>query len=177
VSRAARRTVVLMAVLPLLLVGCGAGRGNQTYHERTVADATNTSVGTIAVRGLALEPPADGELYPAGATVRGTMTLVNQSDQPDQLLSVTSDAGSVRLLQGAPSAATQATAVPVPPTGTATPGFELRGLTRAVRPGEYVRMTFAFERSGSAQLLVPVATGDAAAPRNQRRPARPEGTG
>ena len=36
--------------------------------------------------------------------------------------------------------------------------LELRGLTRPLRPGEYVDLTFRFQDNGSTEVLVPVMT-------------------
>jgi copper(I)-binding protein len=176
VSRAPRPAALLVGalLLPLALSGCAAGRKSETYQERTVADATNDAVGSIALRNVFLAPPPDGEQWTAGSAVPGTMTLVNQGQQADELTSVTTDAGTVQLVKGTPPATQPAGTVPVPALLPADPAysFVLQGLSRPLRAGDFVSLTFAFKSNGSASVLVPVSTGESAAPRNTQRPEK-----
>lgn len=162
------RPTLAAAVLALVLAACGAGQQAQTYTERPTVDGTNVLAHEIALRNVYLQGPADGETLTAGATVRGSMTLVNQGSQPDRLVSVTSGAGTARLVKDA----APTSAVPIPAAGAASPayGFEVAGLTSDLRPGQYVDMTFVFDRNGTISMHVPVSTGDGSAPRNSKRP-------
>ncbi len=157
---ALRPTALAAAVLAAVaLTGCGAGLDAQTYQERNSADSTDTAVGALAVRDIALLAPERGELYEAGDDAEGTITVTNKGDQPDTLLEVTSpDAQDVVVLEdGEPGE------LEVPPLGSTTDTYSLRveGLRSDLRPGEYIRMSFRFEESGSVDVLVPVAlTGE-----------------
>lgn len=154
-------TVALGLAAGLLLVGCGAGQRAQVYQERTTADATNDSVGAIAVRNLAVEAPTEGRVLPQGSNARLVVTLVNEGGDDDTLTSVTSPAAaSVRIL--GPSST-----VPVPRLSS-SPGeysLVLTGLTRDLPTGTYIELTLNFERNGGKTMLVPVQTTPSGAPR------------
>ena len=152
-----RAAAALVAgLLPLVLTACGAGQDAQTYQERNGADNSDTAVGAIALRGLAIEAPTSGLSHPAGSDVDVVLTLTNADDAEDRLLEVTTPAASeVELL-----VEQEAEPVVVPALGTTAGTVTLRlvGLTSELRQGEYVPMTFRFERSGSVEVNVPVAT-------------------
>ena len=141
-------------LLALALTGCGATLDAQTYQERSQADATNTAVGTIALRGLAVEPGGDDRTLEAGDDAEVFMTLTNRDDEPDTLVEVTSpDAESVEILVDG-----EEDTLEVPALGSTEDAATLRlvGLTEDLREGEYTTLTFRFERSGSIEVPVPV---------------------
>jgi copper(I)-binding protein len=143
-------------VLALALTGCGASLDAQTYQERSQADATNTAVGTIALRGLSVEPGGDDRTLEAGDDADVFMVLTNDDDEADTLVEITTeDAESVELLdEGEPSE--EGIEVPaLGSTGTSA-GARLVGLTEDLREGEYTTLTFRFERNGSIEVPVPV---------------------
>ena len=142
-------------LLALALTGCGATLDAQTYQERNQADAANTAVGTIALRGIAVEPGGEDRLHEAGADAEVFLTLTNRDDEPDTLLEVTTpDAESVEfLVDGEP-----ADTLEVPALGSTEDLASLRlvSLTEDLREGEYTTLSFRFERSGSVEVPVPV---------------------
>lgn len=156
------------------LVGCGSGQSAQTYKQRTAADSTNTQLGSLALRNLAITaPPGDALLATGGdAVVRGT--FVNEGDQADMLVGATSDAATTVALKAGDAAVPS---VAVPPNGLSAgdASIVLQGLTRPLRPGDYVTVTLHFARNGRSDVLVPVqadpnrvrptpATGETTAP-------------
>lgn len=154
----------LAALLGLsLLTGCGAGLDPQTYRERASADATNTAVGQLALRNLAVLPPSSGPTYQPGSEARMSMTVVNQGQQPDRLVAVrTAVAGSVTVVRSSGPVPS----LEVPALGTAEGYFlALKGLTRSLRPGEYIAVDMQFAVNGQKQILVPVALTGSPAPR------------
>ena len=160
--RPAARPLAAPAValaLGLALTGCGAGFEAQTYQERTVADASNDAAGAIAVRNVHVVAPAEASGHPAGSDVALELVLANDGGEDDRLVEVTTDAAaSVQLLQdGTPVDSIPLTALGT--TGTST-GALLQGLTRDLRAGEYVELTFRFDRNGSTTVQVPVATSE-----------------
>lgn len=168
------RRLALAGVLALSLTGCGAGLDAMTYQERTVADATQVNLGSLAVRNITVLPPAGGRVHEAGADARGTFRVVSTGTQPDRLLEVTSAAASevVLTVDGRPGP------VVVPPRGSTEEraAFILRGLTNDLGTGEYVTMTFRFEQAGSIEVLVPVAvTGRTQRPAFTGEPGSEEG--
>ena len=153
-GRSAAR-VLVAGVLPLALVGCGASRDAQTYQERSQADATNTAVGTLYIRGLAVLPPEEDRAFAVGQDAEAVLVVVNNADEPDVLEEISSDASeSVEVLVDERPASLE-----VPALGSTgnTARLRLVGLTRQLREGEYVTMTFRWRDNGSLEVPVPVA--------------------
>jgi copper(I)-binding protein len=174
----ARRTTTLLAaaVLPLAVSACGSNLDPQTYRERTTQDAANTQVGALALRNVAIEPPAAGQSELAiGADAQATLAVVSTSTEKDALTAVSSPAASAtELVDGSGHAVTS---VEIPANGTAgfgDFGVVLRGLTKALRPGMYVEMTFSFRNNGRATFKVPVAVYDNPVPRASFAPKEHE---
>jgi len=153
VRRAA--AALLAGVLPLALAACGATRDAQTYQERSQADASNTAVGTLALRGVAILPPEEGRTYAAGDDAEAVFVVTNNDDQPDTLLDVTAEGVEdvEVLVDGEPGE------LEVPALGSTEEQGSLRlvGLEEELTEGEYLTLTFRFEGNGSVELPVPVA--------------------
>ena len=144
------------AALALALTGCGATLDAQTYQERSQSDATNTAVGTLALRGLSVEPGGDDRTHEAGADAEVFMTITNRDDEPDTLVEVTTpDAESVEVLLDGEEGTLE-----IPALGSTEDAASLRlvSLTEELREGEYTTLTFRFERNGSIEVPVPVRT-------------------
>ena len=161
--------------LALGLTGCGSGLKAQTYQERATADATNEAIGALAVRNVSVLPPRDADTYPVGSDARVTLTVVNEGDQPDRLVSATTDAATSVAVAAANGTATS---LSVPAQGEAA-GYTLvlRGLTRELRPGTYITLTLSFQVNGSEQFLVPVAVTGSPAPSSTYKPADTDSAG
>jgi copper(I)-binding protein len=178
-SRPVRLALVTAAVLGLS--ACGASLDAQTYQERNNAESTDTAVGTLALRDLAVEPPS-GERYDVGDDAGVSITVTNAAPEQDRLAEVTSpDAEEVAVVDEDG----EETEMQVPSLGS-TQGLvqlELRGLTRELRSGEYVTLQLRFEQNGATEVLVPVilsgrATGRSTpASASRRRGAGPAGSG
>ena len=171
-----RSTLVAALLLPLALAGCGVGLDPQTYRERTTQDATNTSVGDLALRNVAISPPESGSAELAvGKDAQVTLAVVSTSQEKDTLVSVSSPvATSTELVAGSGA---PVPSVEIPASGTAGYGdfaVVLRGLTKALRPGMYVEMTFAFQNSGRVTLDVPVKVYTDPVPRESFEPKEHE---
>lgn len=152
-----RLALGLLAVATAMSVSaCGASRDAQTYQARTNAEATGAAVGQLAIRGVAVESPRTAQGYEVGDDAVVTITVVNAGADEDRLVEVTSSAaGEVAVIAGDDEGD-----LVVPPLGS-TGDFvtlELRGLTRALRPGEYVDLSLRFADNGTTDLLVPVMT-------------------
>jgi len=151
-----RGAVTLLAgVLPLLLSACGAERDAQTYQERSQADASNTSVGTLALRGVAILPPEEGRTFAAGDDAEAVFVVTNNDDEDDRLLEVTVEGveSTEVLVDGEPGE------LVVPALGSTEEraSLQLTGLEEELTEGEYLTMTFRFEDNGSVEIPVPVA--------------------
>ena len=166
----ARRTTTLLAaaLLPLAVTACGVNQDPQTYRARSTQDATNADLGELALRDVAIQPPAAGTRdLPAGSDALVSLTVISTSAQPDQLVSVSSPAAAaVELVDGTGHTMPGLT---VPGQGSLGPsdfGLVLRGLTAALTPGRYVDMTFVFQRNGRRTGHVPVKVYDSPLPRD-----------
>ena len=153
---ARRSAAVLVAgVLPLALTACGAERDAQTYQERSQADASNTAVGTLALRGVAILPPEDDRTYAAGEDAEAVFVVTNNDDSDDRLLEVTAEGVEQVevLVDGEPGE------LVVPALGSTEERGSLRlvGLEEELTEGEYLTMTFRFEDNGTVEFPVPVA--------------------
>lgn len=160
--------------LTAALAGCGAGLKAQTYQTRNAGDASNVNVGALSVRNVSVLPPAGGRIHPVGGQAPGVLAITNTGSQPDRLIEASSPgAAEVVLTQdGKPGG------VDVPASGSTgeSAGFVLQGLTAPLGTGEYVTMTLRFERSGTVEVLVPVAvTGRSQRPSRTGEPGSPEG--
>ena len=156
-STTARRLALglLAATTAASLTACGAGLDAETYAERNSAEAVGASTGALALRNVAVEAPPSGLEYEVGEDATVTVTVTSRSTQSDTLVEVTSSAArEVAVLAGGREGD-----LVVPPQGS-TGDFvtlELRGLTRPLRSGEYVDLTFRFADNGSVQVLAPIA--------------------
>ncbi len=157
--------IVVCCAAALALVGCSAGQITQTDSQVAAVDGTYGDVGnSIALRDVLLPyPPNPTGTYPAGSSVPVVLTIINQSDQPDELVAVTSSSGQALVLgaaQIAPGTTVISTAGSAGPTSPLVVG-ELRILLRTTVPlhaGLTTPITFQFRHAGTLTLPVPMAT-------------------
>ncbi len=150
----AARRPVLGVLLALALTGCGATLDAQTYQERNQADAANSAVGTLALRGISVEPGGEDRVHEAGEDAEVFLVMTNRDDEADTLLEVTTpDAESVEILVDG-----QEDTLEVPALGSTEDVASLRlvSLTEDLAEGEYTTLTFRFERNGTVEIPVPV---------------------
>jgi copper(I)-binding protein len=170
----ARRTTILLAatVLPLVLTSCGVGLDPLSYRERTTQDATNANVGDLALRDVAIQPPAAGQSeLGVGKDAQLTLAIVSVGKDADTLTSVTTPAASsTELVDGSGHAVTSVDIAALGSLGIGDFGVVLRGLTKALRPGMYADVTFAFAKNGRVTLQVPVKVYDNPVPRDSFAP-------
>jgi copper(I)-binding protein len=150
--------VPLALALPLALAGCGANFEAQTYQERTVADGTNSATGAIAVRNVTVLPSEEEEgVLSAGDDAEVVLTLTNDGPEDDQLVEVTSPAADDVEITDSGRTTSSFELPRLGTTGTGL-GLTLTGLSEDLRPGQYVEITFRFERNGEVTVSAPVAT-------------------
>lgn len=155
------------------LSGCGAGQQAQVYQPRTAAAGTSAQVGDLAVRNVFVQAPTSDRLLPRGGDAQVEVYVANESSEPDMLTTAASaDATSATLLQGA----RPVQSMPVPALGVGGPGYTivLHGLTRNLRPVDYVQLTLSFAVNGHTDLLVPVQSPVDVTSESTDSPARAE---
>ncbi|HEV7421736.1 MAG TPA: hypothetical protein VGO30_18090, partial [Mycobacterium sp.] len=97
----------------VVLTGCSAGQVSQTAIQEPAVNGTNTWAGDptsgVALRNVHLRAAQNSDYVRPGSTVDLLFVAVNESPaEPDRLLSITTDIGTVTLT-GDPT---------VPPAGT-----------------------------------------------------------
>ncbi|MGY1694738.1 copper chaperone PCu(A)C [Geodermatophilus sp. SYSU D00814] len=154
-----RRGLAAAGAALVLLVGCDAGKDAATETEAPATAGVNAQAGSVQVVDAFLDTSGT---VPAGGDVDLRAALVNDGDEEDRLVTVsTAAAASVELLgeDGAPAAG----GIPVPAGGTvdATSGpvrLRLTGLTEDLPVGQSVPVTFEFAVAGDVAAQVPVGT-------------------
>ncbi len=92
---------VLGCAAALVLSGCGAGQITATSQQQAAIDGSNGRAGPMLVRNVVLAyPENETNLYPKGAEVPLELVIVNEDDQPDTLVAVSTPAARAVLIQG-----------------------------------------------------------------------------
>ncbi|MEX2292040.1 MAG: copper chaperone PCu(A)C [Mycobacteriales bacterium] len=147
---------LLAAATAVAVSGCGASLDAQTYQQRSNAESSGAAVGALALRNVGVLAPSSGERYEIGDDARATVTVANAGPDEDRLIEVTSSAA--REVAVVTDGAGDELVVPGQGSTGSSVHLQLRGLTRPLRPGEYVDLVFRFARNGTTEVLVPVAT-------------------
>lgn len=147
-----------------MLVGCA---GNQAGYDAPAVDGTSGNIGnTIALRDVMIPNPHDPQdSYPAGSTVPVLVAIVNQGNQTDKLIAVTSPAagqvqmvGTTDIPPGSTVLSTASSALSNAPITTPLVAGQLRitlTLNRILRDGLSIPVTFQFRHAGTVTLSVP----------------------
>lgn len=154
------------AVIGLLTVtGCGSGQIAQTANDASVVTGAAVNVGDIAVRDAEIEFPSGGgpagAAYRTGGTAPVSMTIINESDGIDRLVSASSPvAGSVRI-DGDTSLPGHHVLVTGSRPGAGQPDttqvrLALTSLTQDIRPGLNYPLMLTFQRAGTVTVNLPV---------------------
>ena len=155
-GRTAAAALALLGVATL--AGCGAGRDAQTYQERRQADSTTVGVGDLVLSNVAVRPPEDSDEYEVGEDAEARVFITNRASEEDRLVSVTTPAAQkVTILDEGEGGASGGTDAPGVVQERAEVTLLLEGLKQPLRTGEFITMSFRFERNGTVEALVPIA--------------------
>ncbi len=172
----------LLGLAVALAAGCAAGQVTQTDESVPAVNGAIGDVGTIGLRDVVLGYPGGEEVfgYEKGGEAPLLLTIVNSSDQADQLVSVTTPSASEVVVEGTTTIPgsfavtsvddagtagvlrppTQSAASPLNPADPPLRFGELRivltGLTGPIRPGLPTYITFRFRDAGDLTLRVPI---------------------
>ena len=157
--------ILISCVVALAVVGCA----NQATPDVSAVDGAFGNAGnTIALRDVLIpDPHTPQEAYGAGSTVPVLLAIVNQGNQADELVSVTSPAASQVQMVGttdippgdtvisstASSASTNA--LPTSPMVVGKLRIMLT-LNHVLRAGLGIPLTFTFQDAGTVTLWVPI---------------------
>ncbi len=184
--RAATMGVLLLS--PVVLSACSAGQVTQTVTQERDKVGAMAQAGDLTIRAVRLESPSGGT-YDSGDEAELQMAIVNAGDEPDALVGISGEGfGDVEFDSGSAATASP-TATPAP---TGTPGsrpssdteIEIPGrgtifigtdgasvtltdLEQSLTTGQYLELTFEFEKAGEVTLPVTVATPDEALERGE----------
>ncbi len=184
-NRALRATAMGVLLLsPVALGACSAGQVPQTAtQEQNLGNQAD--VADLQLRALELPYPTGG-IYTSGDDARLLGAVASTSDTDDTLTSITGDAfDSVAVVDpnapsGAPAGGSGALDLTVPAGGTlflgngTGPSVTLVGLSKELTVGEYVDVTFTFERAGEVTVPVPVGVAGRDLPRGEPFDFHPE---
>jgi copper(I)-binding protein len=158
-----------VAVVPVALAGCGAGQRAQTANEFSVVDGASANVGLMGVRNAGITAPADPAGYTKGGQATLSMTVINNGNSADTLVSVTTPSAARATIAAptptaaASTAATATTGISVPANGAVAVGtatgsakITLANLSARLVPGELVSVTMNFRGAGQVTLQLPV---------------------
>ncbi|WSG63458.1 hypothetical protein OHB12_27145 [Nocardia sp. NBC_01730] len=168
----------LAAGAAIALSGCGAGQIAQTASQVAAVNGNHADVGRIALRNVHIVYPAEGGGYTnaKGGKAAIALSIVNNGESvTDQLASITTDLGTVKITPAAGKSAVelapQQTVVAAPRQGDhgsrpaaddpeANPILiEITGLTKDITPGLTYNVSFNFKQNGTVQVQVPVDAG------------------
>jgi hypothetical protein len=155
--------IIISCAVALALVGCA----NQKTPDVSAVDGAFGNAGnTIALRDVLIpNPHTPQEAYPAESTVPVLLAIVNQGNQADKLVAVTSPAASQVQMMGTTDippgdtviSTTGSAPINAPPTSP-TVVDRLRimlTLNRVLHAGRNIPLTFEFQHAGTVTLLVP----------------------
>jgi copper(I)-binding protein len=156
---------VCALTVALSVVGCAAGQITQTDRQVAAVDGASGNVGNaIALRDVYIPFPSNKDgTYPAGSTVPVILTVINQGNSPDELISVSSPAAGQAVVLGTTQIPAGTTVIST--TGSAGPTSplvvgELRVLLTTSQPlhaGLNTPLTFQFRNAGKITIMVPMA--------------------
>ncbi len=154
-----------LAACGLILTGCGAGQISQSAGQEAAVNGTSAGVKTIALRNVHILAEQTSDFLQPGSTVPLMFVAANESaDVNDQLISVTSDVGSIALegdaaipAQGLLVVGGGGEAEPMGATGT--PAAEVT-LAKPITNGLTYNFTFTFEKAGTTTVAVPISAGE-----------------
>ncbi|MGD1255507.1 hypothetical protein ACKUT9_14810 [Mycobacterium seoulense] len=167
--------VGLIAVVSVLLSGCGAGQVSQMAVQEPAINGNKVTFNNVALRNIRMQAAQTGDFLQPGRAVDLLLVAINQSpDTPDRLVSITSDVGTVTLsgdgrlpaggmlFIGTP----EGQKVPPGPMGSNNSAKATVMLAKPISNGLLYNVTFTFEKAGQASVLVPVSAGLAPPPQS-----------
>lgn len=152
-----------LAACAVILTGCGAGQISQSAGQESAVNGNSANVKNVALRNVYLQAVQTGSFLQPGRILPLLFVAANNSlENPDKLVSITSDVGTVALngdgvlpVNGALVANGGGKPGEVP--GTVTPPTAAVTLTQPITNGLSYKFTFNFEKAGSTTVAVPLS--------------------
>ncbi len=168
-GRAARVAVVgLIALLAVLVSGCGAGQISQMAVQDPAVNGNKVTFNNVALRDIRIQANQTGDFLQPGRTVDLVLVAINQSpDTPDRLVGISTDVGTVAISGDARLPAGGMLFIGTPEGQKVAPGpidsnTAVKATVTLIKPitnGLNYNFTFNFEKAGQASVLVPISAG------------------
>ena len=164
--RAATMGVLLLS--PVALSACSAGQVTQTATQERDKTGAQAQVGDISIREAKLAPADDGG-YQSGDNAQLQVGLVNGGSSADTLVSVDGEgftsaeiANTAARISSTSTEPTDRIEIPAGSSvfvGQDSSDYEitLSGLDESLTTGQYIKVTFSFEKAGEVTLPITVA--------------------
>jgi copper(I)-binding protein len=170
VNRALRAaTIGVLLLSPVVLSACSAGQVTQTATQERDKTGAQGQVGDLSIRQAELLSPRGGS-YEAGDDADLQVAIVNGGSEADTLVGVEGDGFSSAEIQSSPSGTATSSAsrgggsdeIEIPAASSVFVGEDdvtvtLTDLDEDLSTGQYLEVTFVFEKAGEITLPVTVA--------------------
>jgi copper(I)-binding protein len=169
VNRALRAaTMGVLLLSPVALSACSAGQVTQTATQARDKTGAQAQVGDISIREAQLEAPSKGG-YLSGNDADLQVAFVNGGSEPDTLVGVDGkgfDSAEIRSTASRTSSSTGSTGssdeIEIPAGSSVFVGsrgyaISLTGLDENLNTGQYLEVTFSFEKAGDVTIPITVA--------------------
>ena len=160
--------VALVGSVAAALSGCGAGQIAQTAAQEPAVNGNRVTINSVALRDIRMQAVQNGDFLQPGRTVDLVLVAVNQSpDQPDRLVGINTDIGSVTLVGDARLPASGMLFIGTPDGQNVAPGPPQANeaakatvvLSKPITNGLTYSFTFNFEKAGQGSVMVPISAG------------------
>jgi copper(I)-binding protein len=170
VNRALRAaTIGVLLLSPVVLSACSAGQVTQTATQERDKTGAQAQVGDLSIRQAELLSPRGGS-YEAGDDADLQVAIVNGGSEADTLVGVEGDGFSSAEIQSSSSGTATSSAsrgggsdeIEIPAASSVFVGEDdytvtLTDLDEDLSTGQYLEVTFVFEKAGEITLPVTVA--------------------
>jgi copper(I)-binding protein len=181
VNRALRAaTMGVLLLSPVVLSACSAGQVTQTATQQRDKTGAQAQVGDLSLRQAQLLNPRGG-VYERGDDAELQVAIVNGGAEDDTLVGIEGDGFDSAEIEASSSSSSGSSASGTSATSTAGRGAKqeidipagqsvfiggdeytvtLNGLSEGLTTGQYLEVTFTFEKAGDVTLPITVATPD-----------------
>ena len=161
-------TIGVLLLSPVVLSACSAGQVTQTATQERDKTGAQGQVGDLSIRQAELLSPRGGS-YEAGDDADLQVAIVNAGSEADTLVGVEGEGFSSAEIQSASSATATSSAsrggsdeIEIPAASSVFVGDDdvtvtLTDLDQDLSTGQYLEVTFVFEKAGEVTLPVTVA--------------------
>jgi copper(I)-binding protein len=169
VNRALRAaTMGVLLLSPVVLSACSAGQVTQTASQERDKTGGQAQVGDLSLRQVGLLSPRGGS-YERGDDAELQVAIVNGGTEADTLVGVDGDGFSSAEIANSATRTTTSTGtsgasqeIEIPAGSSVYVGSDdvtvtLTGLDEGLTTGQYLEVTFSFEKAGDVTVPVTVA--------------------